>query len=244
MLSTDSIQNTELKLTLDKLAPLVSKNVSLVTPEDLGQEELYHIAHIKFSELTPNISKRSAPSEDNTLPRVHCSNSLLGCIAGYSALETNTFKFYDPEEKGDFNGEFNIYSIPFEYALKPNKKLVYDAQCSGELWMFSFSKETATFKPSCVNKMFVSSMEVLPGGIGNHDVITSVLVSIRKDTKVRLAGEDWLEAGYWLVKVGRRIGECHRLISYEPVDKEVYNTDRQSRVALLSFREPPSFTAW
>ena len=45
----------------------VKSNVTIVTPKEVGQDFMLHIAKKRFKELTPNISKRAGAKEDNTL---------------------------------------------------------------------------------------------------------------------------------------------------------------------------------
>ena len=74
----------EMQETIKLTNPKVAKNVTLVTPNEIGVSSLLHISLDKRTILFPNISKRAGMTEDNTLPRVHTSITLAGCWAGYA----------------------------------------------------------------------------------------------------------------------------------------------------------------
>jgi hypothetical protein len=126
----------------------VRKNITKVTPESLGSNFLIRIDVKTPAYFSPQMPRRAAISEDNTVPRICVSSNLLGCIIGYSGL-THDFHKHD-----DLNGIY-INKIDFDYCVRPNDKLVYDASVSDEHWLLSYNKNTFKYKPITVGKMFI-----------------------------------------------------------------------------------------
>lgn len=134
----------------------VRKNVTIATPESLGVAELLHLSpDTKLGKMHPFIGMRQGDSEDRTVPRICVANSILGTIIGYSST---VYTFLHTEDYKDYKGGWTIYSMPFEYALKPNGYLVYDAAYSGEHWLITYNEETIYYKPRKVAKMFIASV--------------------------------------------------------------------------------------
>lgn len=134
----------------------VTKNVKIVTSEDVG-DFVYHISTDKQKELVPNISRRAGYEEDNTLPRVHTSDTLLGCISGYTTFTVSAdIRFRTKDD--DFKGGYYIHVIPFTVGLRPSKKILPDVENVNEIWLITYDKSTVSFKPTNVEKMFITSV--------------------------------------------------------------------------------------
>ena len=180
------------------IAPSVRKNTTIVTPETLGQNVFYHIAKTKMKALVPNVSRKAAPSENNTVPRVHVAPTLLGCIAGYTSLFNDAFYLYPTDKKtsNTWLGGCYIYTIPFEYALKPNSRLLYDAKVSDEHWLITYSKDTITYGPSYVTKMIVVALR--SNSFYNGSIIRELDILIEVSASgVHLNKKTYVEGGYY-----------------------------------------------
>ena len=199
----DTAQQTEFEEALELINKIVVKNTNIVTPESLGQSEFFHIATAKFKELVPNVSKRAAPSEDNTLPRIHVAPTLMGCLNGY-AVVTNDIVNSNYGKKSDYPGGYYLYFIPFEFALAPSEKLVYDAEVTDEHWLITYNKETRTYKPSAVGRIVNVAVTFLPSAIkkGAEELIT-LAVEIPENAKLHLEKDNWIYAGYHTVDIKR-----------------------------------------
>lgn len=139
----------------------VYKNVEVVTTRDVAHGLLLHIStDSKLGKLIPYISPRQAASEDRTVPRICTAPTILGCILGYSKTIFDFLYGFDKEvmKDTDYVGGFSIYSIDFDFALKPNSRLVYDAAVTDEHWLISYNEDTVTYNPTKVAKMFISSV--------------------------------------------------------------------------------------
>ena len=62
----------------------VQKNTTIITPEEIGQDYLLHIAVKEYAEFIPYHSRNASEGEDNTIPRVYVSTDLNGCLFGFT----------------------------------------------------------------------------------------------------------------------------------------------------------------
>lgn len=219
--------NDDWACALKLLSRKVIKNTTTVTNEELGSP-LLHIAKDYFKGLVPNVSKKASPSEDNTVPRVHTSPSILGCIIGYAGL------FGDLHGVGrgiKFTGRYYLYHIPFYYALKPNKQLVYDADDTDEHWLITYNTATRVYKPSNISEvLFTKSVTSIVGGKGiEHDF--EVLLDIRPKEGCIISDGLHVEKGYHSLVVSYddnpNSKNCtYRIKSIEPITKSKYDVVR------------------
>ena len=101
-------------------APKIRSNCKIVTVDCA-----YHISSNKnIKRFMPMIGNRMAESEDRTIARVCCAATVLDAIRGHSAV---AWEQLDAWFDGQFD-EFAIYQFPFTEYIKPNRKLVYDAE--------------------------------------------------------------------------------------------------------------------
>lgn len=144
--------------------PAIIQNTKIIVPEQLVDGCLYHISTRRPSEgnLTtyiPQMPRRAANSEDNTLPRVTVAPTIEGCMVGYNTLsylaETPNTREKDIKKlKDPYLGGLYIYRIPFEVCLKPNKELVFDATFSNECWLVPYRHDRLTYTGECIGKLF------------------------------------------------------------------------------------------
>lgn len=119
-------------------APKIRSNCKIVTVDCA-----YHISSNKnIKRFMPMIGNRMAESEDRTIARVCCAATVLDAIRGHSAV---AWEQLDAWFDGQFD-EFAIYQFPFTEYIKPNRKLVYDAEASNELWVVPNDATTVSFK--------------------------------------------------------------------------------------------------
>jgi len=92
------------------------------------------------------IGNRMADTEDRTIARVCCAATLIDTIRGHAEV---AWEQLDAWFDGQFD-EFAIYQMPFTEYIKPNSKLVYDADVSNELWIVPNDATTVSFKAPVV----------------------------------------------------------------------------------------------
>lgn len=228
----------------------VKRNTVIVTPDDLKQDYVLHIAIKSKTTFVPHISKIAAHSEDNTLPRVHTAPSLLGCIIGFSSSEylaTNFIpndsnkdknKYQDPTVEDPYLGGMYIHKLKFIAALKPNKKLVFDSEDTGEVWLICYDEDTRKYTAEVSGKLVISRIEYEPV-VGDYPARTVVFMAEITDSDgLMLDNETKLTKGYWSISVETTGNKAKA----EKISKAIFDKDRTKKAALLSMetRKPLS----
>lgn len=127
----------------------VRNNTEIVKAEDLKQPFMLHIDKKVPDKFIPMMPRSAATSEDNTVPRITVADTLIGCVMGYARTLNDFFS--------DYNAGYIISILNFEYCLKPNNKLVFDAEITGEHWLIGYNKQTLSYKPKPIGKIFLHS---------------------------------------------------------------------------------------
>ena len=174
--------------------PKTIKNTTIVTAESLGQDYMLHIDIKTPKVFVPMMPRSAASSEDSTMPRVTVASDLFGCIVGYSRA------VYDAHyRKGEklFKDGYYISKIPFEIALKPNNKLVFDASDSNEVWLVGYDAKHQQYKPTIVGKVFLAEWINTPH-TGDKIVVEHVFyIEINNNESVKITNDKVVEGGYW-----------------------------------------------
>ncbi len=233
-----------LLLTSDK----VKKNAKVITNEELGQDYLLNIGLKVIKDFTPNVSKRAAPTEDNTIPRIHTSKTLLGCIVGFSSSEYLAQSYIPSDDGKDKNknldnyfsdkylGGMYIHKIPFKVALQPNKKLVYDQEDSSEIWLVTYDEDTRKYPADVIGKLFISKMEMVPCVGSFPDKISTFYIEIADKDGIFLYDKVLLTKGYWSVQISYTNDTLtSKNFKLEKISKAEFDKDHQAKAALLSF---------
>lgn len=226
---------------LDTMSTRVQQNTVVVTPEDLGQDFMLHVSKdTNIRKFTPQLTLRGAPSENREVTRVCVSTSLLGCLVGYAAAESDFFT--GGIKDSGFRGGFKIYAIPFKAALRPNAKLVYDAKHSDEFWLVTYNKETVEFIPETVGKAFYQSITYIarsglkPYGYG------VLYLEITKDDGIYYSKNHRLEKGYWkvegMVPQNSSLLDSDKDVKVISISKSEFQSAKSESAALLSYIEP------
>jgi hypothetical protein len=224
---------------LDRMSARVQRNTTVVTPESLGQDYLFHVSKdIAVRKFVPNISLRAAPSENREVARVCVSTSLLGALIGHSGTE-HAFHNDMPLEDGDgFRGGFKIYAFPFKAALKPNGRLVYDAMHSDEVWLVTYSKETKEFTPVSAGKAFFHQIVYTARTGKAPEAWVTMYVEITLDGGLAYSKNQYLDKGYWKIEgyapQNSSMKYSDKDIKVTSVDKSEYNAIKGASAALLS----------
>ncbi len=170
-----STEREEFDKAYQLLNPNVKKNTTIVLADDKNPYAL-HISKIKQKYLTPNISKKSSANEDNTVVRVYVSDNLLGCIIGYYSLIHESI-FNQSTENG-FKNIYYLHYIPYNFAIKPNSKLVYDADVTNEYWLIPYNKNTVKYKTDKISEFFVNETTITPNSIKDNVIMKNYKLTI------------------------------------------------------------------
>lgn len=152
----------ELESFIRRLPDKVQKNITIIPSDQLTDPFLVHITKDRPNVYIPRIGFRQANMEDRTTPRITAATCLYGAIIGYAVLPYDVLDAgYEGRNEG-WKGGLYINAIPFEYALKPNARLVYDVRASNEHWLVTYNESTRIYTPEQIGKLFVSELKALP----------------------------------------------------------------------------------
>lgn len=242
----------ELENWLDRVSDKVSRNVTIVTPKDIDQDYFLHISKdISVKEFIPFISKRQGDKEDRTIARITVAPMLLGCMIGY-ANDSYDFLNLIPNGKSEelgYRGGYKIYSVPFKAAIKPANKLVYDSKNSDEHWLVTYSKETVTYKPEPVGKMFYRGIMFVPRKDKLPFMEGTLYVEVTKEEGIPFSKNIFLNKGYHIIDgpIQNHIysWKDDKVFKVRQIDKAEYLLAKNQSAALLGFTEPvPSYLSW
>jgi hypothetical protein len=234
-----------LKEWLDHSVDKVKNNVRVVTPEEVGQNFFLHIStNTGIRKFVPTIGHRQADSENRTIPRICVAPSILGCLIGYSAIEYDFLSNQD-----DWKGGWKIYALPFEAALKPTSKLVYDSRHSDEHWLVAFNKETAEYIPETAGRIFYRSISYVarsgkvPAGEG------TLYIEITKPEGFPFSKQYFLTKGYWKIEGPCpdyvRNWEDDKLFKVTELSQSEFRAVKNESAALLGMTDKiPTWVKW
>lgn len=237
------LDDLEIKKFLSLFPSKVTNELSVV---DYGSilHSLYHISTHRQQQLVPNISRRSAMSEDNTIPRVHTSCYLLGCIASVSNISHKVINntVYTPGAKNidkNYKGGWYIHALPFKKALRPSKKLVFDVERTNEHWLVSYSPEYKTYPAIIAGKLFPVDIHFTPR-VGKYPLeMDTFHIEVSIDEGIYLTDRDHLTKGYWQVKVVNDLNlfAKSKVELVVPIDKSTYLKSKEISASMLSYTQ-------
>ena len=156
------------------LSALLGDAVSELTLYSAGEvnRPLYHVSmNPNVRIFSPKVSSRTLSSEDRSVPRVSTSTSLIGCLNGYQSMFTDMAG----RERKNFTGLYTVYELPYQYAVKPSKKLLSDVETSDEYWLVSWKKETYSIRPNTVCEFTIPQIQTTYGSDGEDQRVTMFL---------------------------------------------------------------------
>lgn len=214
----------ERKAIKDYLEPLIGEGINDLTLYTSGEvnRPLYHVSmNPNIPAFTPKVSRRTLSSEDRSLPRISTSTSLIGCMNGYQSMVSDM----DGREAKKFTGIFKVYSLPYQYAIKPSKRLLADVDNSDEYWLISWKKETYSTVPVMVADFTIPKIESVYGSDG-IDKTFHVFIKVLNDA-LYLDHERKLTKGCYHVTLrGYNFKyplRNNQLITVEPISENDYN---------------------
>lgn len=238
---------------LEQLSDKVQRNVEIVTPESLGQNFMLHISmNTNIREFVPLIGRRQSPAEDRTVPRVCVAPSLLGCFIGYGDTESN-FLSFKPGQKtplGDtWKGGWKIYALPFEAALKPSGRLLFDTKHSDEHWLVAYNKDSAVYTPEAAGKAFYRVIQYKPNSDHAPLAEGTLYVEVSKAEGIHFSQNHFLKKGYWAVEgptpKHASLTWTDRVYTVRAIDKQEYYSAKAAAADLLSLTEQaPAYLNW
>jgi len=159
---------------VEYLSALLGDTVSELTLFSAGEvnRPLYHVSmNPNVRIFSPKVSSRTLSSEDRSVPRVSTSTSLIGCLNGYQSMFTDMAG----RARKNFTGLYTVYELPYQYAVKPSKKLLSDVETSDEYWLVSWKKETYSIRPNTVCEFTIPQVQTTYGSDGEDQRVTMFL---------------------------------------------------------------------
>lgn len=181
----------EIEKVLDLQLKTVSNNVKILTTKDVGMNYIIRLDKDLMTRKSfyPKIAHSQASSEDRTLPRIVGSPYILGCIIAIPTINPINYAVID--------AGFYIHSIEFEYCLKPNSKLVFDAEETNELWLITYNKDTVEYKAKNAGQIVVSSYTIIPTNKKKYqECLMTIFVKVNKEEGLFFNRHIKLEKGY------------------------------------------------
>ena len=231
--------------TLSTFTESVRKNLTVVSRDEARAPYLLHVTTEKKPKYIPRIGTKQAPTEDRTVTRITAADTLLGCILGYAILWNNIIEYTGMDlKKGSFLNGLYIQKIPFEYMLKPTKKLVYDQDATNEHWLVSYNKHTTEYPSELIGKFIVEKIEVNP----NKDSATTDVyhILVESNEPIWLTNDIVLSKGYHRVKFAltkKTHWASKKGIEVEPIEQSVFK-DTKNRIAAMLSVENKGIRSW
>lgn len=229
---------------LKTLTPKVLRNVEVVSSIEKPQPFMLHITtDLRSSAYIPRIGHRQADSEDRTVPRITCSDTLLGCIIGHAMAVNN---FLDPwvdseeREKG-----FRINRLDYDYCLKPNHNLVYDSVATNEHWLVRYNEATSEYKPSKAGHFYIRSItsNFIKDKKSFYQYVVIFLEVIEK-TGLYITPEKKVEPGYYKVQFhySNKVTFKSKNVDIKEIDRQTY-LKQETSIPVLE-KAMPTYSRW
>lgn len=236
----------KMKYYLSILDKKVSKHLEIVPSNNIPALHISPDHDLK--DLIPRIGKRQGDKEDRTVPRICVSSTLIGCLVGYAAAEYEFMNKLPKDKlprgiKETWRGGWYIYQIPFEYGLRPDTKLVYDAPLSKEFWLVNY-KANVKYIPNKVGKIFINKAERVYTGQGFNE---RYMYYIKVDDTIILEYNEKEDTSVTLKKGCYRLSlesdggyDYKKDFTLEAITESEFENIRKETVSLLSFSDNPS----
>ena len=183
---------------VELLGEHVTSNVEVLEPKDLKVPLLFRLDEYVPKVLIPRMPASAASSENSTVPRVVTATTIFGCMSGHGAM---LWLILDRRIGETGNNHYKLTSYDFEYALLPNKKLVYDAAETREAWLIAYDKDSIAYRPFFHGEVFFHKVSVvIQGNATLNKRIAEILVHITDSRGVEWCEGIFLEKGYYYVK--------------------------------------------
>jgi hypothetical protein len=177
---------------ISKQNPTAAKGMTALKDIDA----LHISTNPRLGTLVPRIGSRQTKTEDRTIPRICCSETVVGCIYGHSTVRDVSV------EKEVFTGTewqdlqcpvFYIYRLNVEELVRPSKKLVMDAVRTRELWVVPYAPEACAVKPERVGQLLLRKA-VDVHDQGRHYQLNTFVMKVVKPIKLE---DELLHPGHY-----------------------------------------------
>lgn len=231
----------EIKEYVKHINPDILDKIKIVKLTDLDIPYVYHISKVKRDYFTPNVTTRLLPGEDNTIPRICVSNSLVDCMKGYLNITDEILNTdVNIDKENPYKGGFYVYCFQPEYVFIPNEELVPGVKTSNEIWMLPYSEEYQTFKPISYCELIPDKITTVPRA--NRTVFHLLYFYINVPSEIYMDNKTKFDSGYYWFGVYDITENNEEVIAgnfrldprYEKVDQAKYIEEKAFHSALES----------
>lgn len=217
----------------------VSDNVTVVSPQELGQRWLYHIStDPKIKQFIPALTRRTAMKEDRTVPRISVASSIIGCLIGYQG---DIYDFMDSNSEDKWRDGWYIYGFENECSVTPSTKILYDAKLTDERWLVPYKADKWKYPAKLIGKFFYRQVAMEQQ---NKERVWNVeaIFEVSRGSEVRMMDGLSLTEGYWSVSFKRSVRDWKKAKADHVRQLTVaeWKSLKGLHANLLSFEEPPS----
>lgn len=174
--------------------------------EPLEESPIPQLLHISMNTniktMEPRISARQMGKEDRTTPRVVAAPTLYGCILAYQSVPSDYMfsRSRTEQNKTNWKNGYQIYGIPYEFCLKPDKTLVPDVDHSDETWLVAYNSDTREYHPVPIGRVFCSEFCFVPRGGELPQFQATIYVEVTKEGGIFFSKNHKLDKGYWKIE--------------------------------------------
>ena len=192
----------DLERYLGSLSKKIQSDIEVVPASSIDRKYLIHISsNTNIKAFVPMMSGRTMDKEDRGVPRVCTAPELVSAIMGYGAgMYENIYAFEKKQDDPGWKNGYQIYGLPFVYALKAGKKLLPESNITNEHWLVAYNEETAEYKPTRLGIMFYGDITIKRGS--EFSTGSEVEIFVRVDTKdgLHFTPHQHLAKGFWYYK--------------------------------------------
>jgi len=191
----ESTELQDLHRYLELWPAAIGNNVEILTSSNSAGITFHISTNTKLKNFEPRVSRRTMNKEDRSVPRISTAGTLNGCLSGYASA------LYDWEDAdhADWAGGWKIYAIEYDVALKPNKKILGDAESTEEIWLVSYNKDHVRYQAKPIGEIFFTevSRRVATNNKTLRKVAVKAYVRIADGYQMPLNKTTVLRAGYY-----------------------------------------------
>lgn len=189
----------EFEYSVELFGKHVSEHVRVLEPKDLKTPLLFRVDEKVPKTFIARMPASAAQSENSTVPRVVTATSLLGCMCGNAAM---VWLLTTREHGESGNNFYKITAFPFEFALLPDKTLVFDAPDTEEAWLITYNKETVEYRGVPYGEMFFHKVTtVIQGNSKVNTIIGNLLLKIDDPRGLPVSKDLFLDKGFYYLKM-------------------------------------------
>jgi hypothetical protein len=208
------------------------------------------------AKFIPRMPASAFDGENSSCPRICTAPSLLGCMIGIGVgyVAYNFVHGGDIRDKTDpYKGGYVISTFDYEWAVRPNKRLLEVGPKIDEYWLVGYAPEYAEYKPKKIGKVFCVGLNYGPpdaGSVNTAAVETLILHLEHKDPRGLLIHPGKrIPPGTYEIKMRMKnqknvtVGNVYSIhednhIEIRPISKPEFAISKQQSAALLSHDSP------